>query len=274
MTRSLSDIIKSHFVSFSDQKKPINIIDNKDPSILKSTGKSMIKEHEAGSESSVEGLSLNDLNLNPSLDSFRNEEQQQLVEKQKTIAKKNGYDEGFKIGKDEGYNEGHNEGYNEGIKKAETEVSIQLSKLDDDNQIRVKELKEQLINEYSDYKATLEPKMLTIIEDLVMKLIGEQSICKGVIVHLIKCGLDELEIHGDLVIKVSQEDLDYVIERKAELTEELSEKITVEILKDQQLSKNECVIETEMGTIESSLGVQLSGLLRELRLIKESLIDG
>jgi flagellar assembly protein FliH len=128
------------------------------------------------------------------------------------------------------------------------------------------------MKEYSEYKLELEPKMLSIIEDLVVKIIGVQKTSKDTVIHLIKCGLDEIELHGDLIIKVSSKDLDYVIERKHELTEELSEKIKVEILKDQQLEENECVIETEMGTIDCSLGTQLEGLLKELRLIKNSLL--
>jgi flagellar biosynthesis/type III secretory pathway protein FliH len=118
----------------------------------------------------------------------------------------------------------------------------------------------------------LEPKMLKVIENLVIKLVGVQEISKGTIMHLIKCGIDELELHGDLIIKVSPLDLDYVISRRNEFSENLSEKIRIEILKDIQLNQNECVIETEMGTIDCSLGTQLQGLTKELRLIRDSLI--
>ncbi len=83
--------------------------------------------------------------------------------------------------------------------------------------------------------------------------------------------MNELDLHGDLVIKVSALDIDEVLEHKEKLTEGLSEKIDVEILLDQQLEKNECVIETNMGSIDCSLGTQMESLLQELRLIRDSL---
>jgi flagellar biosynthesis/type III secretory pathway protein FliH len=89
--------------------------------------------------------------------------------------------------------------------------------------------------------------------------------------YLIKSGMNELDLHGDLVIKVSTFDVDEVLEHKQHIVEGLSEKIDVEILVDQQLEKNECIIETNMGSIDCSLGTQMEALLQELRLIRESL---
>lgn len=196
------------------------------------------------------------------------EEHSYIIETLKEEGRNQGYEEGFLSGKNDGYDTG----YEEGKIQAEHDVNLALEAYSREQDGVMQELKDQLIQEYSDYKKELEPKMLSIIEDLVIKIIGVQKTSKGTIMHLIKCGLDELELHGDLVIRVSSKDLDYVIERKHELTEELSEKVIVEILKDQQLEENECVIETEMGTIDCSLGTQLEGLLKELRLIKDSLL--
>jgi len=295
----LSDIIKSNFISFSEQKKKIQNIDKDDPNVLKST-LSVGDSNQTFSESKTNRLSLDDLNLDGSqlahgnsLDSVPDgtntskdvsldddsemndnsvnlisDEQLIQIEKIKEEARNEGNNEGFKSGKSEGYESG----YNEGKQTAEAEVNLALINYNQQQEDAMETFKNQVIEEYSGYKIGLEPKMLLIIEDLVTKLIGVQKISKGTIMHLIKCGLDELELHGDLIIKVSSHDLDYVIERRGELTEELSEKIKVEILKDQQLEDGECIIETEMGTIDCSLGTQLDGLMKELKLIRESLL--
>lgn len=260
----MSDVIKKGFVSFNDQKKTIKVIKDNDPRILSSTGS--LNEQGPESESSMDvpehtGMASG---LDSVIDeaAFLEAHQDQIDE---AVAK--GYEEGFSQGKEEGYEAG----YQEGLQNAESQMALKMNGLEAENDALLQSMKNQLIEEYSQYQKSLEPKMLSIIESLVVKLVGELSVSRDTIMHLISCGLDELEIHGDLIIKVSGEDLDYVIERKDLLTEELSEKIKVEILKDQQLNKNEVVIETEMGTIESSLGVQMEGLLRELRLIRDSL---
>lgn len=294
----MSDIIKSNFISFSDQKREIKNIDKNDPNVLKSSlgaGASPANQQ----QSSSEGLSLEDLGIDASAlgdtgamqagnqltnDGYRtdpnevhrpqdesitlNEEHLLEIEALKEEGRNQGYEVGFASGKTDGYNLG----YEEGKTQAEFDVNQALEAYSKEQDGILSDLKNQLIEEYSGYKLELEPKMLSIIEDLVVKIVGVQQVSKGTIMHLIKCGLDELELHGDLVIKVSAKDLDYVIERRQELTEELSEKIKVEILKDQQLEENECIIETEMGTIDCSLGTQLEGLLKELRLIKDSLL--
>ncbi len=305
VTRSLSDIIKSNFISFSDQKRAIKTVDKNDPNVLKS---SLKMGHQQKGQSN-QRLSLDDLGINPSTmgkptnvnidngqrrmvtsnerDKVHVEQEQQIeepeaqeeslslseeqlieIETLKEEGRNQGYEEGFTSGKTDGYNLG----FEEGKTQAELEVNKALEAYGAEQENVINELKQQLVDEYAGYKEELEPKMLSIIEELVIKIIGVQKTSKGTIMHLIKCGLDELELHGDLVIKVSSKDLDYVIERKQELTEELSEKIIVEILKDQQLEENECIIETEMGTIDCSLGTQLDGLLKELRLIKDSLL--
>ncbi len=270
VTRSLSDVIKKGFVSFNDQKKTIKVVKENDPRILTSTGSineaESLSDQVAGNESSMDVP--DDQNVASGLGSVHDEENiVEAYQDQVDEAINKGYEEGFNQGKEEGYEVG----YQEGLKEAENQMALKVNSLESENAANIEELKNQLIQEYTDYQKTLEPKMLSIIENLVVKLVGEMSVSKDTIMHLIRCGLDELEIHGDLIIKVSGEDLDYVIERRDLLTEDLSEKIKVEVLKDQQLKKNEVVIETEMGTIESSLGVQMEGLLRELRLIRESL---
>lgn len=292
MTKSLSDIIKSNFISFSDQKRTIKTIDNSHPKIIQSSVQSVKDKNQTNEES--QRLSIEDLNLDGdfltnahkgdsvSYDEEANElgnnqpslEGNQLIEEalleieaMKAQVQQEGYDQGYESGRTEGFEQG----YNEGKQAAEEEIQQALSNYHLEQEKEKEKLKIQLIEEYNGYKKDLEPKMLGIIEDLVRKLIGVQSVSKDTIMHLIKCGIDELEVHGDLIIKVSAIDLDYVISRRDELTEELSEKIKVEILRDQQLQKNECVIETEMGTIECSLGTQLEGLTKELKLIRDSL---
>lgn len=118
----------------------------------------------------------------------------------------------------------------------------------------------------------LEGKMILWMKGMLEKLVGQASQNQNVLTHLIRMGMQEISLQGDLIIRVSEQDLDFVLQNKSKLTEELSEKLTIEVLKDKNLQKNQCIIETIMGNIECSLDVQLKGITDELTLIYESIM--
>jgi len=249
----LSDIIKSGFISFSEQKKTIENIDKESVHIIGA------KETKAN---------------NTELEERKERKKKEFVSKEeaeaiRNSAKEEGYQEGLSQGKEAGYQAG----YAEGIQKANEELTHRMEERQKEAEAELSQLKEELQKEFTEYKTGLEPKILDIIEELVKKLIGSQQYSRGTIMHLIKSGLDELEIRGDFVIRVSSFDFDYVEEHIQLITDTFSGKISVEILKDQTLSQNECVIETEMGTIDCGLGTQMKGLLDELSLLRESMSE-
>ncbi len=251
VTKSLSRIVKSNFVSFTDQKKEIKIIANNDPKVLKSSIKAV--EY-------VEDVHRDDMpDLHGDLE----------VLKEKITDE--AYDKGLELGQQKGYEEGYQKGYEEGKVMSQDEGQRLLETERDALYEEIEHLRSEINKQFEVQKKELEPKMLYIIEALVTKLIGVQSVSQDTIMYLIKSGMNELDLHGDLVIKVSSFDVDQVLEHKARIVEGLSEKIDVEILVDQQLDKNECIIETNMGSIDCSLGTQMESLLQELRLIRESL---
>ena len=251
VTKSLSRIVKSNFVSFTEQKKEIKIIANNDPKVLKSSIKAV--EH-------IEDLHTDEMpDLHEDLDALKEKITEEAYDKGLELGQQKGYEEGYK----KGYEEGKATGQDEGRRLLETERDALYQEIE--------HLRAENNEQFEAQKNALEPKMLYIIEALVTKLIGIQSVSQDTIMYLIKSGMNELDLHGDLVIKVSSFDVDEVLEHKQRIVEGLSEKIDVEILVDQQLEKNECIIETNMGSIDCSLGTQMEALLQELRLIRESL---
>ena len=47
----------------------------------------------------------------------------------------------------------------------------------------------------------------------------------------------------------------------------ISKQVTVELIEDATLKENECVIETNSGIFDCSIGVQLEELTKKLRLL-------
>ena len=170
----------------------------------------------------------------------------------------------------------YEDAYNTGMAKAKEELERRRAILEqeyaDKKDSIEKELRRKYQSKYAGQLRRLEGDMILWLKGMLEKLVGEASRKEETLIHLVRMGLQEISLQGDLIIRVSEEDLNYVLEHKAELTEELSEKLTIEVLKDKALKKNQCIIETVMGNIECSLDVQLKGIVDELRLIYESII--
>lgn len=170
----------------------------------------------------------------------------------------------------------YEEAYNTGIAKSKVELERWREILEQEYAAKKenieKELRQHYQDEYAEQLRQLEGKMILWLKGMLEKLVGKASQNEETLIHLIRMGLQEISLQGDLIIRVSEYDLNYVLEHKAELTEELSEKLVIEVLKDKTLKKNQCIIETIMGNIECSLDVQLKGIADELRLIYESIM--
>ncbi len=91
---------------------------------------------------------------------------------------------------------------------------------------------------------------------------------KDIILHLIKTTLGKMESGVDIIIHVSSDDYDLVTDEKPALEEAMaSPNSNLEIIEDPLLKENECIIESEGGVFDCSLGVELSELSRKLKLL-------
>lgn len=263
----MSSIIKSSFVSYSDQKKKIEVIESHDEKILRNPLEQKLFNH-----SNIEDKLLDDDEFNEEDEAFKevetltplqildnaHNEALKIIELAKEEA------EGIK-GKirDSANIEGYEEGFNKGREVLMMEVEQLKQQLKLEIEV-VKVHKESLIKE-------IEPKMVEIIMHLVISLVGKQSLYQDTILFVIKKGLEEVELKGDIIIKISPEDYEYVIENRKEIESIFSNKIDVEIFKDVQLEQNDCIIETSLGNIDCGLSGRLNGLINELKLIGESI---
>ena len=114
----------------------------------------------------------------------------------------------------------------------------------------------------------LEPKVASLLISLVQKLTGvliEEK--QEIILHLIEQAFLETEGSKSFLVRVSKEDYDFVSSHKTELLWKLKEGTELEIIKDPALYKGQCMVETDSKIIDSSLDVQLKGLIADLKLL-------
>ncbi len=158
---------------------------------------------------------------------------------------------------EEGRQEGYNAGYQEGAAAAQ-------ALLDEAEQQRG-----DLEKEYQQIVDELEPEMVDILTQIYEHVFNiELREDKGIILHLLKTTLSRIEPGNDLIVHISSDDYDDVLDEKDNLMAAItSPNTTMEIIEDPLLKENECMIESDSGVFDCSLGVELSEITRKLKLL-------
>jgi flagellar assembly protein FliH len=157
----------------------------------------------------------------------------------------------------QGRQEGYDAGYQEGL------AAVESLKADIETQ------REALEKEYQQIVDELEPEMVDVLTQIYEHVFGiEFKEDKGIILHLLKNTLSRIEPGNDLIVHISSDDFDDIMEEKENLDACItSPNTTMEIIEDPLLKENECMIESDSGVFDCSLGVELSELSRKLKLL-------
>ncbi len=157
----------------------------------------------------------------------------------------------------QGHQDGYDAGYQEGV------AAAQALQADFEQQ------KEDLEKQYQQIVDELEPEMVDVLTQIYEHVFNiELREDKGIILHLLKSALSRIEPGNDLIVHISSDDYDDVMEQKDELDACItSPNTTMEIIEDPLLKENECMIESDSGVFDCSLGVELSEITRKLKLL-------
>ncbi len=151
-------------------------------------------------------------------------------------------------------------GYENGMNQAREEI-LRL-------ETEYKEKARLLQEEYDQMILSFEPQMAQIIADMVEKMTGILAQDKEeIILHLIQKAITNVDRSKEYTIRVSEEDYDFVSMQSHILVNALEIDAPLYITKDTSLSKNQCLIETDLHVINCSLDVQLNNLVTDLKLI-------
>lgn len=160
--------------------------------------------------------------------------------------------------REEGHRQGYDEGFQEGMSKSEDKIEKTLQK-------KEKELEAR----YERMTKSVEPEMvdtLTRIYEHVFNVSFKDD--KEIILHLLQTALSRIESSGSLLIHISPDDYDMITDAKEQLMQNVVSPDTVlELVEDPTLKENECIIETDGGIFDCSVGVELEELGRKIKLL-------
>lgn len=150
------------------------------------------------------------------------------------------------------------QGYEEGLKKGNLE--IELIKKDLLEQQRLQE------EEYQRTLEEIEGQVSELIISLITKLTGIYIEDKSdIILYLVEKALTNDDRAEDYTIRISRDDFEILSSKKDYIEGLIGRSIQITI--DGQLSKNQCLIETDSKVINCSLDVQLNNLIKDLKLL-------
>lgn len=180
-----------------------------------------------------------------------NDEAARIIEAARQEAqalKEQGYNEGFEKGSEAGYQEG-------AAKTAQMEEELNAQML------ALNEQYEQMVSE-------LEPTFVKLLTDIYSHVFTiDLSDKTGVVLHLLRNAIRNVETTTGYFVHVSNEDYEYVAAHKQELSTGLASTCVVEIIEDVSLKEGECFIEADSGIFDCSLDIELNNLKKELMLL-------
>ena len=279
MTRSLSNLYKYNNVVSQKER----IMDYND--VIKSKVGVLIELAVKGKEDTsgfISGLNAEVLEplYNREIDALTtdNENYQQqisMADIETSAAQAEGIIENAKIESDNILYEAHNnadmikkDAYSEGKEKGLKDAEMEINKKISEYQAEHNQMKLELQQQYDDMKSKMEPELVTIITDVfkkVINIISENN--EEIILNLVNSVMHNTEVSREFVIKVSPDDYKFLVNNQGKIYCAMSKEVQIEIIEDLSMTKNQCVIESDVGVYDCSLDIQLNNLIKDIKLL-------
>lgn len=161
--------------------------------------------------------------------------------------------------KADGYQDGYNRGIEDSQEIAKQIVDEALSIKSEWNEIRKKVYKEA------------ESEMITLVIEAIEKVFDYKvETDQSIIETLIKQGIERISKSHAITIRVSNEDYNHALSVRPMLLATSDKIEEMELKRDPSLPSGSCMIDTDSGSIDSSLSTQLD----QIRKIFEDLLKG
>lgn len=155
-------------------------------------------------------------------------------------------------------------GYEQGAQNAREEYNAKADELARDYEAK----KAQLEKEYNNMKASMEPELVETITEVFKKItytVAEDN--KDIIIGLINGVMKNTDISNEFIIKVSPEDYKFLVNNQGKIYCSVSKEVTMDIVEDATMKKNQCIIESDTGVYDCSLDIELNNLIEDIKLL-------
>ena len=156
--------------------------------------------------------------------------------------------------------DGEKEGYNEGTQRAALE--LQDAKRNMEAEIQ------QISNDFMERQLTLEHDIVEMCIPVFEHVFSaDLTGRKDVIYHLLDHCIMKIERTGQMQIKVSDANAEYIKSKKEEIQGKIGAEVGLDIIADPLLNDGQCIIETDGGIFDCSIDTELDNLIREIKAL-------
>lgn len=155
--------------------------------------------------------------------------------------------------KNDGYLEGQKEGFDEGRQVAQALIEEALT------------MKAEALEKYKKLLEDSESEIMNLIVEICSKVLNQKITEDEYIVGLIKMAIDKCTYTTDIVLRVSEDDYDYVIMEKDKILALCENVEDLNIKMDRSLTRGACIVESPSGIIDSSVQVQLDYVVNRIK---------
>ena len=129
-----------------------------------------------------------------------------------------------------------------------------------------KKKSEALEADYVKKRNEMEHDLVDVILDVFNKVFHIQfDNKKHILMHLIDDAILNIEGDRKFRIKVAESNVLFLENHREDILERVGHGIELEFIADSTMDGNECLIETDSGVFDCSLGTQLENLIKDIR---------
>lgn len=144
---------------------------------------------------------------------------------------------------------GYDDGYDAGRKEAE-KIKQEAREYSEETKIERKRTMEEI-----------EPSVIKLALKTAENILSSAAaVNPDVVACLIKKGLSDVKLSGDIFIHVPEKHYAEIVEKKAELGLVSDTNTKIEVIKDISLKDGDCIIETPFGNVECGIDVQFKAI--------------
>lgn len=159
----------------------------------------------------------------------------------------------FRAGTEKGYSDGYAKGYDEAKRSFERELNI------------LEEIKRGLGSYREEILKMSEKEItrlsVTVAEKIIRQKVAEDS---SIVMDSLKVALKSVPQLDRLIIHLNPDDYMYIKSRGEEIDEIINRYKEIKFIDDKRIEKGGCVIETEIGSIDTQISSQLKKISGEV----------
>jgi len=168
--------------------------------------------------------------------------------------------------KQQAYDEGHQQGYQEGLIQGKQAGVAEMQQVIEQGIAKTVQMSAAGEEAAKQMILAAEEQIVEIALAVARKILAyEIAENPMVVLPLVKAALQKVSDQEDVVIRVSMDDFDAVLQAKKELQTMVGREQALKIIVDSTIESGSCVIDTSYGTVDARVDTQLETIKKALQ---------